>query len=311
MTDKYFMSFSELATRAYSVSQMIGVHARLEKYAPGRPIVLYGIPRGGVPAALAVMSNNSTGHPLVLTSKPENADVFVDDIVDSGATRDAWRHKFPRQPFAALVDVQTEPKKLGWIVFPWEGSSEGSFEDNIVRLLQFVGEDATREGLRETPRRVVKAWEQWCSGYRERPEDVLKLFEDGAERCDEMVVVEHIPIYSHCEHHLAPIFGHATIGYVPDKRIVGLSKLNRLAQVFARRLQVQERMTNQIADALMEHLKPRGCGVVIRARHMCMESRGVKQNSLTTTSALRGVFTDGTVRAEFLSLARSRQDAKD
>lgn len=305
MPEKHYMTMTELSERAESVSKMIEVHARMDKFPTLRPVVLYGIPRGGIPAALAVIAHNATSRKLVMTDKPENADVFVDDIVDTGTTRDAWRRKFPNKPFAALVDVQTEAKHPGWIVFPWEGSSEGSAEDNIIRLLQFVGEDPAREGLKETPRRVVKAWEQWCAGYNVEPGEVLKVFQDGAERCDEMVVVEHIPIYSHCEHHLAPIFGHATIGYVPNRRIVGLSKLNRLAQVFARRLQVQERMTNQIADALMEHLKPLGCGVVIRARHMCMESRGVKQNSLTTTSALRGVFTDGTVRAEFLSLARS------
>lgn len=122
-----------------------------------------------------------------------------------------------------------------------------------------------------------------------------------------MVVVRDIPIYSKCEHHLADIFGTATIGYLPDGKIVGLSKLNRLADMFARRLQVQERMTNQIADALMTHLGPVGCGVVITARHMCMESRGVQQGSNTTTSALRGNFkTDPTVRNEFLSLANRR-----
>jgi GTP cyclohydrolase I len=162
-----------------------------------------------------------------------------------------------------------------------------------------------RGGLIETPLRAAKAWEEWTSGYNQDPAELLKVFEDGAEGCDQMVVVSDIPVYSHCEHHLAPIFGHATVGYLPSSRIVGLSKLNRLVDVFARRLQVQERMTNQIADALMTHLQPRGVGVVIKARHMCMESRGVKQNgSLTTTSSLHGVFRDDpTVRSEFFSLA--------
>jgi GTP cyclohydrolase I len=138
------------------------------------------------------------------------------------------------------------------------------------------------------------------------PAAVLKVFEDGAEGCNEMVVVHDIPVYSHCEHHLAPIFGTATVAYIPNGRIVGLSKLPRLVDIFARRLQVQERMTNQIADAIMQHLAPRGCGVVIRARHMCMESRGIKQGgSYTTTSALRACFLLPEVRAEFLNL-RSR-----
>lgn len=131
---------------------------------------------------------------------------------------------------------------------------------------------------------------------------MLKAFDDGAENYDEMVVVKDIPFYSMCEHHLAPFFGTARIGYVPSGKVVGLSKLPRLLDVFARRLQVQERITTQVADALMEHLQPRGVGVILTARHLCMESRGVcKQGAATVTSALRGVFKDAAVRAEFLS----------
>lgn len=183
-------------------------------------------------------------------------------------------------------------------------------EEGVVfdLLKEVIGEDPRRGGLLETPARVRKAWKHWTSGYHKNPADILKVFEDGAEKCDEMVVVRGIPIYSHCEHHLAPIIGTCTIGYLPNGRIVGLSKLNRLADMFARRLQVQERMTNQIADALMEYLAPAGCGVVVTARHMCMESRGVMQRSATSTSALRGNFKeDPTVRNEFLSLARTKR----
>jgi GTP cyclohydrolase I len=176
----------------------------------------------------------------------------------------------------------------------------------VAALLQgVIGEDPNRGGLLETPARVVKAWKHWTSGYGKDPASLLKVFEDGAEGVSEMVVVRDIPIYSHCEHHLAPIFGTATIAYIPSGKIVGLSKLNRLADMYARRLQVQERMTNQIADALFDNLNPLGCGVVVTARHMCMESRGVCQSSNTTTSALRGNFKDdATVRGEFLALAR-------
>lgn len=172
-------------------------------------------------------------------------------------------------------------------------------------LLGFIGEDVAREGLQETPARVVKAWGEWCEGYDMDPAAVLKAFEDGAKDYDEMVVVKDFPIYSTCEHHMAAIFGTATIAYIPNGKVVGLSKLPRLANVFARRLQVQERLTVQIADAFMEHVAPKGVGVVIKARHLCMESRGVhQQGHHTVTSALRGNFkTDPTVRAEFLSLA--------
>lgn len=174
----------------------------------------------------------------------------------------------------------------------------------IENLLSLIGEDPQREGLLETPDRVSRAWAFWCSGYGQNPSDVLKCFEDGAT--DEMVIVKDLPFYSKCEHHMADIFGTATIAYVPNGKIVGLSKLDRLLEIFARRLQVQERLTGQVADALMEHLAPKGAGVVIKARHMCMESRGIsKQGAVTITSALRGVFKDeATTRAEFMAFAR-------
>ena len=173
-------------------------------------------------------------------------------------------------------------------------------------ILKSVADDPQREGLHETPKRFAKAMMFYCQGYDQEPKDVLKVFEDGAEGVDEMVVVKDIPLYSLCEHHLAPFFGTVTIAYLPNGKVVGLSKLSRLAQVFARRLQVQERLTCQIADALMEHLQPKGCGVVVKARHMCMEMRGVsQQGAVTITSALRGLFKDEPeTRAEFMSLAR-------
>lgn len=178
-------------------------------------------------------------------------------------------------------------------------------ELDIVRsLLAYIGEDPDREGLLETPARFLKAWEEYTRGYREKPEDILKSFEDGAQSVDEMVIVRDIPVYSLCEHHLAPFFGRAYVGYVPDKRILGLSKISRLVEVYARRLQVQERLTNQIADALDTHLQPLGVAVVIECRHMCMESRGVRHTgTATVTSALRGsIKSNADTRREFLSL---------
>jgi GTP cyclohydrolase I len=180
-------------------------------------------------------------------------------------------------------------------------------DEQIIRDLirEVIGENAGREGLVETPARVVKAWKHWCSGYGVDVAKLLKTFEDGAEDYNEMVLVKDIPIYSKCEHHLADIFGTATIAYIPNGRVVGLSKLSRVADAFARRLQVQERLTTQIADALDTHLQPLAVGVIVKARHMCMESRGIcQQGHHTVTSALRGVFkTDPTARAEFLHLA--------
>lgn len=258
---------------------------------------LYGIPRGGIPAAYLVAGALPAA---VVVDNPEEADFFIDDLVDSGATRNRYTSAYNR-PFFALFE-----KGDDWLVFPWEATVEGSAEDIPVRLLQFIGEDHARGGLKETPKRYLKAWQHWAGGYKEDPAALLKCFEDGAEKCDEMVLVKSIPVYSHCEHHLAPFFGTAHVAYIPDGKIVGLSKISRLVDVFARRLQVQERLTNQIADAMEQNLAPKGVAVVIECRHLCMESRGIqRQGSSTTTSAMRGVFRDNAAaRAEFMGLVR-------
>lgn len=161
-----------------------------------------------------------------------------------------------------------------------------------VRTLLTRIENCTelRPGLEETPYRVAKAYATWFGGYGVDIDGLFKTFEDGAENTNEMVIVRDIPVYSHCEHHMAPIIGRAVVGYVPDGKIVGLSKLSRVVDAFSRRLQVQERLTNQIADAIQEHLDPKAVCVYIDAKHMCMESRGVKQvcGSSTITKAFRG-----------------------
>lgn len=179
-------------------------------------------------------------------------------------------------------------------------------EEAIAFLLErVIGEDVTREGLLETPKRVTEAWREWTQGYNQDPAEVLKVFEDGAQGYDQMIVLDSIPVQSHCEHHLAPFVGTAAVAYIPNGKIVGLSKLARLVNVFAHRLQVQERLTCQIADALMEHLQPHGCGVVVRAEHFCMTTRGVHTPGVfTTTSALRGIFLQPGPREEFLALAQ-------
>lgn len=180
-------------------------------------------------------------------------------------------------------------------------------QEAVRTILTLVGEDPSRGGLVDTPSRVVKAWKEWCGGYSTDPASVFKTFEDGSEGADQMVMVKDLPFFSHCEHHLAPFFGTATIAYIPDGKVVGLSKLGRVLDIYARRLQVQERLTNQVADAIDLHLKPRGVGILVKARHLCMESRGLsKQGHHTITSALRGEFlVDQKVRSEFLSIAHS------
>ncbi|HUI66577.1 MAG TPA: GTP cyclohydrolase I FolE [Bacteroidota bacterium] len=181
-----------------------------------------------------------------------------------------------------------------------------TLEAVVTQLLATLGEDASREGLQRTPHRVAKAFEFLTEGYRQDVAQVL----NGAifnERYSEMVIVKDIDFYSMCEHHLLPFFGRAHVAYIPNGKIVGLSKIPRIVEVFSRRLQVQERLTQQIAETLFQALTPDGVGVVVEARHMCMMMRGVeKQNSVATTSAMLGTFRDDVkTRQEFLNLISS------
>ena len=295
---KVYLTNTDCRSLAISLSNRI--MAFYTKIEPPRRIAIFGVPRGGVPVCYLLASIKSI---YLVVDDPENADFIIDDIIDSGDTYSSWSKMFPAIPFLSLVKPNDYP---GWVVFPWEGDAEGSIESNITRLLQFIGENPSRQGLQETPKRVAKAWQHWTSGYSKKPEDILKVFEDGADGCDEMVIIKNIPFYTHCEHHLAPFFGTASVTYIPDGKIVGLSKISRIVDMFSRRLQVQERLTNQIADALNNNLHPKGVGVVITARHLCMESRGIcQQGHSTVTSALRGVLKENpSARAEFLELIK-------
>ena len=180
--------------------------------------------------------------------------------------------------------------------------SPPAFQEMVRRMLELIGEDPEREGLRRTPARVEASMRWLTRGYHESVDDVVRgaIFEEAHES---MVMVRDIEIYSLCEHHLLPFFGRAHVAYLPAGTIIGLSKVPRVVDVFARRLQVQERLTDQVADALMSVLAPLGVGVVIEAYHLCMMMRGVeKQNSKTVTSSMRGAFLDGATRDEFLRL---------
>jgi GTP cyclohydrolase I len=254
--------------------------------------IYYGIPRGGsfVAGIMETLGYRTT-------DQPANATAFVDDILDSGATKTKWLRRFPDTPFFALFERSDK-----WLVFPWEGEMETDAADVVRRTLQLIGEDPAREGLRETPERVVRSWRELYSGYQQTPAAVLKCdFE--ADGYDEMIVCRNVQFYSTCEHHMQPFFGRAHVGYLPDKRVVGLSKLARLVDVFARRLQIQERLTEQIADALQNHIQPRGVAVVIEAQHFCMICRGVrKEQSSMITSSLKGCLRDPAARTEFFTL---------
>lgn len=189
-------------------------------------------------------------------------------------------------------------------------NAQDPIEGYVEAILKELGEDPAREGLVATPRRVAKSNRYLTSGYGEDPSEILNdaLFEVDY---DEMVLVRDIEFYSLCEHHMLPFFGHVHVGYIPDGKVVGLSKIPRLVEMFSRRLQVQERLTMQVARTLEDILSPKGVGVVIESKHLCMVMRGVqKQSSYAITSSLRGEFeTDPKTRAEFMNLIGHRKDA--
>ncbi len=203
------------------------------------------------------------------------------------------------------IDQRSSPSTFDDYDTEGEEVYDREFEQLVRRMLERMGEQPEREGLQRTPFRVAKAMDFLTSGYKMTVQDVVRnaIFE---ESCEEMVVVKDIEFYSLCEHHMLPFFGKAHVAYLPNNRLIGLSKIARIVDVFARRLQVQERLTNQVADAMIEILKPHGVGVVIEASHFCMMMRGVeKQSSLTVTSAMRGTLKDnGRSRSELLGLIR-------
>jgi GTP cyclohydrolase IA len=262
----------------------------------GKYRAIYGVPRGGIPVAIALSA--ATGIPMVdsLDVHTYGEVLIVDDIVDSGTTR----LKYSEYDFAALCCKNTTPKEARriysaseeteWVEFFWE-VNESPATDAVTRLIEYIGEDPCREGLLETPKRVIKAYEFMFSGYKQHPEDIIKTFDSGGY--DQMVLLKDIEMYSFCEHHMVPFFGKAHVAYIPNDRVIGISKLARLVDMYSRRLQIQERLGQQVVDALMKYLKPRGAACIIEAQHLCMRMRGVeKQNSEMVTSSLRGLFLD-------------------
>lgn len=177
-------------------------------------------------------------------------------------------------------------------------------QEIIRSIIRLIGDNPNREGLLDTPKRVLKSYKDLFSGYTKDPVAVLGTTFDGGNY-NSMVICKEIEFYSTCEHHMIPFYGTAHVGYIPSKRVVGLSKLARLVDIFARRLQIQEQLTDQIADTLDKVLKPKGVMVVLKAKHMCMCARGVgKQNSVMVTSAIRGVFKENRARSEFMELLK-------
>jgi GTP cyclohydrolase I len=190
---------------------------------------------------------------------------------------------------------------------PSDAQAERAFRD----ILRWIGEDPDRDGLRETPKRLVRAFREYFCGYDEEPEEVLRKTFEEVDGYDEMIVLRSVAFESHCEHHVAPIIGRAWVGYVPDRRVVGISKLARVVEIYAKRLQIQERLTAQIANTIESVLQPRGVAVVVKAAHLCMVSRGVrKRGTDLVTSRMLGCFrAQPMTREEFLSLVNSDMEA--
>jgi len=262
---------------------------------------IYGIPKGGMIIAGFLKYAEKTYNPT-------KADLFLDDLIDSGATRNKYRDMYPNIPFVALFDKQME-NITDWLVFPWESDhpaiKEDTVQQNIVRILQYLGEDPNREGLKDTPNRIIRSWDEIFSGYKQNIEKLMTVFTE-TDGYDQMIVCKNIEIYSTCEHHMLPFSGKAHIAYIPNKKVIGISKLARLVDMFARRLQIQERIGQQVTDTLMKHLQPKGAACIIECTHLCMRCRGVnKQHSVMITSSMKGSFKENlNTREEFLQLIK-------
>ena len=283
-----------------------------QKINPSQYTSIYGIPRGGI--YIAIQLSKLLNLPIIEKDGIHKATLIVDDLIDSGKTRS----RYPDNDFACLYDKENSDAfkntyvgqtVTDWVEFFWEREAhEHPAEDAVTRLIEMIGEDPAREGLLKTPKRVIKSYETLFSGYKQKPEDIIKTFD--ADGYDQLVLLKDIEIYSMCEHHILPFVGKAHIAYIPDKKVIGISKLARIADMFAKRLQIQERLSDNITSTLMTHLKPHGAACVVEAQHLCMRMRGVgKQNSMMVTSSLKGIFLEDSdngraARKEFMELIK-------
>jgi len=270
---------------------------------------IYGVPRGGIPLAVAL--SRELGIPLVEVI--DERTLIVDDLVAAGRTRS----RFMRNDFVCIHIKDFTPSSLlptfwvckenCWINYFWE-ANESNIQDHIVRLIEYIGEDPCRAGMKETPDRIVKSWEEIFAGYKQDVKEVFKTFDDEKEQFGGLVYMKGVEFYSMCEHHWLPFSGQAFIAYIPNGPVIGVSKLARLLDIFACRFQMQERIGEQVTNALMEYLKPLGAACLIEAKHLCMTCRGIKkQHSVMGYSSLKGLFLENSsagvaVRNELMAL---------
>jgi len=303
---------------------------------------IFPVPRGGNYLAIALSEklnipildkhiHHVKGYPLlewddedqsyhINNKKGTEKILVVDDIIDSGTTRRKFKYydfasihvsdHYFNNPSAETNDRFTYFHKVSkeWVNYFWEEAAEKDIEETIIRQLEYIGENVSRDGLKDTPARVVKSWKELYCGYNQKAEDIIKTFESprNGYSYNEIIYCKDIEFYSTCEHHLLPFVGKAHVAYIPDKKIIGLSKLARLVEIYARRLQIQERICEQVTDDLMRLLEPQGAACIIEAKHFCMCSRGIsKQNSMMGTSSLKGIFLERTeARMELMGLLK-------
>lgn len=294
-----------LVTESKVVLEWEDVYERLAQVdLPGNRI--YGVPRGGMIACAFLKQAEVVTH-------PSDATHILDDVLDSGITKQKFTKDYPNTPFIALVwkgAWEGNSDLAGkWVEFPWDAQHPSDAYDLTTRFLQHIGEDPTRHGLLDTPKRVLKSWNELYSGYKTNPDELLRMFKEEPDEeeavFDEIVLLRDIEFFSTCEHHTLPFFGRAHVAYLPgEKGLLGVSKLARIVEVFSRRLQIQERIGKQVSHFLMSKVGAEGAACVIEASHLCMRMRGVnKQNSVMVTSSVRGVFRkDVSARAELMNL---------
>lgn len=332
-----YYSTADFAVSTNIITQLIKNKNRDYEY-------ILPVPRGGYCLAIALSEkldiplldkhiHHVKGYPLlewddedqsyhINNKKGTEKILVVDDIIDSGTTRKKFKYydfasihvsdHYFNNPSAETKDRFTYFHKVSddWINYFWEEAAEKDIEETIIRQLEYIGEDVSRDGLLDTPSRVVKSWKELYCGYNQKAEDVIKTFEIPTNgnngKYDEIIFCKNIEFYSTCEHHMLPFVGKATIAYIPGKKIIGLSKLARLLEIYARRLQIQERICDQVTNDLMTLLEARAAACIIEAKHFCMCSRGVnKQNSVMVTSSMKGLFLERTeARMELMGLLK-------
>lgn len=307
MKEQRQVTWKELDTRTFGLARELA-QAKSPKFVKARKghavIELYGIPTGGsVIAAMVAGHLRDMGREVDILETPIPGAWILDDICDSGSTLKPYKNYRTavvhcRTKSLAIPTIHIEAVDE-WIIYPYEHQVAGS--EIVTRMIQLIGDDPTREGLIDTPARVLKAWEEVFVGYRGIEPKVTTFDSEGA---DQLITLRDIEFVSFCEHHILPFFGKAHVGYIPNGKILGLSKLARLVEYKSRRLQVQERLTEEIAKAIEETVAPKGVAVVLEAVHFCMIARGVKKAGQTMgTSVMRGVFRDKVeARDEFLTL---------